>query len=46
MCNKVNLTFSDISVWMRNIWKMLETDSVDGECFKTKTLFSNVSGLM
>ncbi len=28
---KENLTFSDVSVWMRNFWKMLENTSVDGE---------------
>ncbi len=45
MCSKANLTFSDVSEWMRNFWKMLEKANVDGERFKTKTHFSNVSGL-
>ncbi len=43
---KVNLKFSVVSVWMRNVWKMPENVSVDGECFEMKTSFSNGSGLM
>ena len=43
---KANLTFSDVSVWMRHFWKTLENASVDGERFKTKMPFSNTSGLM
>ncbi len=46
MRSKANVTFSDVSVWMRNFWKMLDKANFDGERFKTKTQFSNVSGLM
>ncbi len=46
MRSKANLKFSDVSVWMRNFLKMLNNANVDGDRFKTKTQFSNVSGLM
>ncbi len=46
MRSKANLKFSDVSVWMRNFLKMLDNANVDGDRFKTKTQFSNVSGLM
>lgn len=36
MHSKASLMFSDISVWME---KLLENASVDGEHFKTQTLF-------
>jgi len=35
-----------VSVWTRNIWKLLKHTIVDGERFEMKTPFSNVSGLM
>ncbi len=44
--SKANLTFSDVSVWMRNFWKMLENASVDGEHFIMETPFSCISGFM
>ncbi len=45
MCSKADLTFSDVSEWMRNSWKTLEKANVDGERFKMRNQFSNVSGL-
>ncbi len=46
MHSKENLKFSDVSVWMRTFWKMLENTRMDGERFKIEMLFSCVSGLM
>lgn len=43
MCSKVNLAFSDISVWARNFWKTFENAGVDGERFEMKNaVFINV----
>ncbi len=32
----MNVTCSDVSVWVRNFWKMLENVNVDGERFKNE----------
>lgn len=45
-CSKVIEAFSDVSVKKNKIWKTIENANVDGEHLETKTLFSNVSGLM
>lgn len=45
-CSKVIEAFSDVSVKKSKIWKTIENANVDGEHLETKTLFSNVSGLM
>ncbi len=39
MRSKVNLTFSKVSAWIRNLWKTRENASVDGEFSNKNSVF-------